>query len=201
MIGHPQVAPRRAIESRLVVVPLMEESEAAAGVTAEERAEAQRMGSVRRRREWLTWRALVRRELGAGVRIAYDEVGAPVVAGCEAHISVAHCPGRVALCISPNRCAVDIEPETRDCSRAADRFMSPGERTLSEDPLLPLVVWCTKETLYKYAGRKGLDLLRDLRVEQVDLDGGTVRARIANAEPIHLGIHREEGFLAVCIFS
>ncbi|WP_418991004.1 4'-phosphopantetheinyl transferase family protein [Alistipes sp.] len=197
---------------RLVVAPLMEEAEAAAWATAEERDEARRMGSERRRREWLTWRALVRCTLAgragcnltpaaaaARFGIAYDAAGAPIVSGCAIHISVAHCPGRVVVCLSPQRCAVDIEPEARDFTAAADRFMTPAERALSDDPLLPCAVWCAKETLYKYAGRKGLDLLRDLHVDEVDLVAGTIRARIENGEPLRLGMRREAGFLVVFI--
>lgn len=122
----------------------------------------------------------MRRELGDDVPIAYDEAGAPVVPGREVHIGVSHCPGRVAVCISDAPCAVDVEPESRDFSCAAPRYMSLAERALSDDPLLPAAVWCAKETLYKYAGRPGLDMLYDLHVEAVDFEAGVVVGRIAD---------------------
>ena len=84
----------------LFIEPPMTEAEAAARVTPGERAAAQEFLRERRRREFLTWRAVVRRELGDDVPIAYDEAGAPVVPGREVHIGVSHCPGRVAVCIS-----------------------------------------------------------------------------------------------------
>ena len=111
----------------LFIEPPMTEAEAAARVTPGERAAAQEFLRERRRREFLTWRAVVRRELGDDVSIAYDEAGAPVIRGREVHIGVSHCPGRVAVCISDAPCAVDIEPESRDFSRAAPRYMSPAE--------------------------------------------------------------------------
>ena len=129
---------------RLFIEPPMTEAEAAVRVTPGERAAAQEFLRERRRREFLTWRAVVRRELGDDVPIAYDETGAPVVPGREVHIGVSHCPGRVAVCISGAPCAVDVEPESRDFSRAAPRYMSLAERALSDDPLLPAAVWCAK---------------------------------------------------------
>lgn len=184
----------------LFIEPPMTEAEAAARVTPGELAAAQEFLRERRRREFLTWRAVVRRELGDDVRIAYDEeTGAPVVRGREVHIGVSHCPGRVAVCISDAPCAVDIELESRDFSRAAPRYMSPAEQTLCDDPLLPAAVWCAKETLYKYAGRPGLDMLCDLHVEAVDFEAGVVVGRIGDEEPVRLSLKRIDGFVVVYI--
>lgn len=184
---------------KLLVEPPMTAEEAARWTTPEERAEAAAFGSERRRAEYLGWRALVRRELGADVRIGYDGVGAPVLAGSDFCISVAHCAGRIAVCISEERCAVDIEPETRNFSRAEKRYMTPSERALSDDPLWPGIVWCAKETLYKYSGRQALDFAEDLRIERADLAAGTLTGRIENGEPIGLSVRREDGYILVCI--
>ena len=155
----------------LFIEPPMTEAEAAARVTPGERAAAQ---------EFLRERA-------------------PVIRGREVHIGVSHCPGRGAVCISDAPCAVDVEPESRDFSRAASRYMSPAERALSDDPLLPAAVWCAKETLYKYAGRPGLDMLYDLHVEAVDFEAGVVVGRIADGEPLRLSLKRADGFIVVYI--
>lgn len=129
--------------------PPLTAEESARWTTSEERAAAAGFVSERRRAEFLTWRAVVRRELGDDVGIAYDALGAPVLTNRAVHISVAHCAGRIAVCASPERCAVDIEPATRDFRRAASRYLTPEEEALSDDPLLPGIVWCAKETLYK----------------------------------------------------
>lgn len=184
---------------RLLIGPPESEADAAAWATPDELREAQAFASERRRREFLAWRAAVRRCLGCDVGIAYDQAGAPTLPGREEHLSVAHCEGCVAVCISPRRCAVDVEPERRDFGRAADRFMTPAERALSDDPLLPALVWCAKETLYKYAGVQGLDLLRDLSVERVDLAQGRITGRIRGGEPLELSVRRQDGFLVVYI--
>ena len=132
---------------RLLVEPPMGADEAARWTTPGERAEAAAFGSERRRAEFLGWRAIVRRELGMQVRIGYDAAGAPVLTGSDCCISVAHCADRIAVCISPKRCAVDIEPASRDFSRAESRYTTPSERALSDDPLWPGIVWCAKEAL------------------------------------------------------
>lgn len=152
---------------RLIVEPPMTEEEAAAWTTPGEQAEAAAFAPARRR-EYLAWRAVVRRELGRDVRIGYAATGAPLLPDGEAHISVSHCPGRVAVLLAERRCAVDIESAARNFGRAVPRYLSSDERDLSADPAWYAAAWCAKEALYKYAGRLGLDLLRDLRLEEVE---------------------------------
>ena len=50
----------------------------------------------RRRAEYLTWRAVVYRELGA-VPIGYDAAGGPVLIGDPRHIGVSHGGGHAAV--------------------------------------------------------------------------------------------------------
>lgn len=180
----------------LLLEPPMADAVSSRWTTAEERAAAAAFASERRRSEYLTWRAVVRRELGA-VGIGYNAVGAPVLCGSDAHVGVSHCPGRIAVCISDAPCAVDIEPETRDFGRAASRFLAPEERALADDPLLPAVVWCAKETLYKLTGRTELDLLRDIRVTAVDFAAGTVDGCVCGGAPVRLSLLRRDGFVVV----
>lgn len=182
---------------RLIVERPMAPEETAAWTTCEEQACAAAFRNERRRREFLTWRTLLRRELGAAVRIGYNGVGAPVLPDGEAFVGVSHCDGRVAVCLSTRPCAVDIEPAARDFSRAADRCMTPYERLLSADPLWPGYVWCAKETLYKLAGRRELDLCTDLRILGVDLAQGWILGRIAADEPLRLSAACLDGYLVV----
>lgn len=151
----------------------------------------------RRRREWLSWRAMLRRELGGQVRIAYAETGAPLLPDRPEHIAVAHCPGHIALMIADVPCALDIEPADRNFSRSASRFMTDAERRLSDDPLWAGMVWCAKETLYKLAGRRELDLREDLRIEAYDPASGLITGRIAAREPLRLRVERRDGCLLV----
>lgn len=181
---------------RLHIELPMTPAESARWTTPEERAAAAAFAGCRRT-EYLAWRAIVRRELGADVRIGYHATGAPAVDTPHTHIGVAHCPGRIAVCISDRPCAVDIEPENRDFSRAAPRFLTTQERALSPDRLLPGVVWCAKETLYKLSGREGLDLLRDIRITAVDIAAGSVTGSVLDGEPVRLTLLRQAGYIVV----
>ena len=184
---------------RLLIEPPMTIAAASAWAAPEERQRAGTFGSERRRREFLTWRAIVRRELGRAIRISYDEEGAPVLPDGEAFVSVSHCPGRVAVFLSPERCAVDIEPADRDFTRAASRFLTPSEAVLADDPRWPGFAWCAKETLYKYAGHRELDLLRDLRITEADLAAGCLAGRIAGGAPVAMRLLCRDGYLAIFI--
>ncbi len=177
---------------RLFVERPMSASDAAPWATPDELASAAAFPPARQA-EWLSWRAIVRREVcrefgcrPAEIAIAYNETGAPVVEGAAVHAAVSHCRGSVAVGLSDAPCAVDIESLDRNFGRIASRYMTSTEQALSDDPRWPAVVWSAKETLYKYAGRRELDLLCDLRVEQVDFSAGRLVGRIRGGEVLLL---------------
>ena len=94
---------------------------------------------------------------------------------------------------------MDIEPESRDFSRAAARFLTPAEAALDDDPRTAGIVWCAKETLYKLARTAGLDLRRDLAVERIDLAAGEVVGRIRGGAPIAMRLELREGLIVVYV--
>lgn len=190
---HSAVAPGKLLLSEPLAA-----AETDLWTTEEERAEAARFGSARRRSEYLTWRTLVRRELGRDAVIGYNGVGAPVVTSPEGYfIGVSHCRERVAVCISRQRCAVDIESVSRNFGAALARCMTPRERTLSTDERLGAALWCAKEALYKYAGRRELELQRDVQVLGVDFEAGRIVGRICGGEPLELQLRCIDGCVVV----
>ena len=170
-------------------------------IAADERRAAEAFGSERRRREYLTWRAMVRRVLGPDVRIGYDANGAPQLLDLPLHLSISHCAGLVAVALSDAPCAVDAEAAGRDFSRVRSRYLTPFEVSLSADPLWPAVAWCAKETLYKYARRRGLDLCRDLRLLEADPVRGRLVGRVGDGVPLPMRIDRVEEALVVSLFG
>lgn len=87
------------------------------------------------------------------------------------HIGVSHSHGYAAVILSSQPCAVDIEPADTDFSRTARRFISPQEQALQPyalpETLFPALVWCAKETVYKWVRISGLSLLHDIRVTEI----------------------------------
>lgn len=164
------------MDRRLLIEPLLPEAEAARWITDAEWREAAPF-APQRRQEYLAWRAVVRRELGA-VGIGYDAVGAPRIEGCQGIcIGVSHGAGRVAVVLSDRPCAVDIERLNRPFDRLLPRYLTAAEQCLSTDPRFPAAAWCAKEVLYKLAGERGLDLRADLRLRAAGDDWieGSVR--------------------------
>lgn len=177
------------MNSRLIVMRLPADDELdrlSEWLTAGELAEAESF-APHRRREYLTWRAVVRQELGRSVAISYAPNGAPQV-DCGAHIGVSHSKNLVAVCIGECPCAVDTEPLDRDFSRVRERCITASESALSDDPHLPAALWCAKETLYKLGGRAGTDFLRDIRITSVDFAVGRICGTIHDSAEIRLAI-------------
>ncbi len=143
-------------------------------------------GTETRRREALMWRYIVRRELGADAVICYNKSGAPEVVNRKEYIGVSHSADFVAVIISEQRCAIDIERLDRNFESVRTRYMRPDEMALGDDSRLPAVVWSAKETLYKYAGERGLDFLRDIRILDVDFNDGTVMGQIKDYAPVKM---------------
>ncbi len=151
---------------RLFVEAPLSFEEAAQWTTDDERATARNFAATRQL-EFLAWRAIVRRAIGRDAIIAYNSVGAPILTNYPFRITVSHCQGRIAVGISDRPCAVDIERIDRNFRRILSRYLTPEEQRLSAHPLFPAIAWCAKETLYKYTGRTGLDLLDDLHIDQL----------------------------------
>lgn len=138
-------------------------------LTAEDVASASRFQREARRAEHLSWRRIVRRELGRGVHINYNDVGAPIVDIPNIYISVAHTSERwVAVAIADSRVGVDIECVERGFERVASRYISKEELALSDHLHWGAMVWSAKEAIYKLWGRRGVDLLVDMHIVGYD---------------------------------
>ena len=168
-------------------------------IVAADVASAARFQNERRRTEHLAWRRIVRRELGRGVDIEYNEVGAPTVDTPNMHISVAHGGGMVAVAIATERVGVDIESAERDFERAKERYMSAEEVALSDNPLWPAMAWTAKEALYKLYGHKGLDLCNDLQIRGFDSEKRVVKALLGGKTTALVNISLTEDNMVVAV--
>ena len=164
----------------LCVEPLWPEELAAGAVTEADRTAAAGFASARRRREFLSWRAVLYRELGHPVQVTYDPSGAPRLPAGEGFVGVSHSRGQVAVRWSPsNPCAVDIESPERDFEKVAARYLTAEERALGGACAEWLcIAWCAKECLYKLGRERGADLLRDIRLIDYRPDEGTITGSI-----------------------
>lgn len=148
-------------------------------ITEQERSAAMSMPRLRRRREWLMWRAVVREHLGEDTQIGYDAVGAPILIDRNGYIGVSHNREQVAVMYSENRCAVDIETLSRRFDKIASKYMTDAERLLdgAEHHLFPAAAWCAKEAVYKYSGRSHAGFLRDIAITGCDWQNMILKVR------------------------
>ena len=168
-------------------------------ITASDVASASRFQNDSRRREHLAWRRVVRSELGRGVVIDYNEVGAPVVDTPNTHISVAHCAQSVAVAIANEPVGVDIEALDRNYERVKSRFMSPAEEALSSLEAWPAVVWTAKEAIYKLYGKREVDLTEDIRITAFDAERMTLEAEVRETKGINVEAQIIENRVAVAV--
>ena len=172
---------------RLLVRSLMTVEEAASWVCEAELTLAATFGTEQRRREFLTWRAMVREALGREVEIAYNDLGAPQLVGRSEQISVSHAADWVVVAIASHRLGVDIERTNRRYSRIWDRYLMADEQQLSTDPLYPAAAWCAKEAIYKWAG------IRELSFEEVRIVSYTpqrITAQIRGVQMVELQLQQ-----------
>lgn len=172
--------------ARLFIEQPLSEGELLALSGEAERRIVANFGTEARRREALMWRYIVHRELGADAKIAYNEIGAPILENRTEHIGVSHSADFVAVIISNRPCAIDIERLDRNFERVASRYIRPDEENLSCDERLRAVAWCAKETLYKYADERGLDLLRDIKLLSIDFDNAELLGQIKDNPPVKM---------------
>lgn len=169
-------------------------------LSPEETEYAGRITTEHRRKEWLTWHVMLRELLGAGVTADYDESGAPVLRNHEGHISISHSGDYVVLYYNRQRCGIDIEDSGRDFGNVRSRVVTDAEAALAigePDNRFLSLVWCTKEAVYKYAGIRGLDYLKEIALTAIDIPGGMVTVRIRDEKTIRLRYEFIKGYCLV----
>ncbi len=186
------------MSSRLFVSELLSDEALAQEVLPTDVEASRAFASPRRRREFLSWRALVYRHLGRDVRLGYDAAGGPIIEDSELCLGVSHSTDRVAVIISDRPCAVDVEPVGRNFGRVVAKFLTDEEcaRFTSQQELA--AAWCAKETLYKYA-RRQLSFRDDIIVESIDLDAGRIVGRVGGGEAKELNVAIEGDYITVYV--
>lgn len=153
---------------RLLIAPIEREEALQGQVSPEDLLRADSFGSLRRRAEYLTWRASLYRLLGRVCPPLYNAIGAPLLPEGWGWIGVSHCKDRVALIHSTHHpVAIDIESTDRPYRTLSPRFLTPHEEALSQEVSWPGIAWSAKEVLYKISGREGLDFKRDLHLDRL----------------------------------
>lgn len=102
-------------------------------------------------------------------QIAKDAHGKPRLPGGEFYFSISHSYPFVAVLISPDKnCGIDIQRWHPRIQLLADKFLSREEKALFQhDDRLLTMAWCIKEAAYKWNGKRGLDFIRDIQIQDI----------------------------------
>jgi 4'-phosphopantetheinyl transferase len=121
-----------------------------------------------RSKHWLYSRILLREMLNTSkfIELEADEYGKPFLVNFPQKLSISHSGDMVAVMLSDFNCGMDIQlMKTGVIEKVAHKFVSTEEwHNIHEDDrnLQLYLVWCCKEALYKYYGKKALDFKENL---------------------------------------
>ena len=124
----------------------------------------------KRRIEFLAGRYLLR-HIEEDIQLHHiykDEHDKPQLLDNVLHFSLSHSFPFIAAIISPHQqCGIDIQTPHPRILTLAPKFISPLEAPFfNNNPELVTLAWTAKEAAYKWLGRRGVDFIRDLKIEQ-----------------------------------
>lgn len=87
------------------------------------------------------------------------------------YFSISHSHPYVAAVVSPYvECGIDIQVWHRRMEHLQHKFLSPAEQTFFKgDARLITVAWCTKEAAYKWQGRRGVEFIDHLIIQNLTI--------------------------------
>jgi 4'-phosphopantetheinyl transferase len=135
---------------------------------------------------WLSTRLLLRTMLQTNdyIDCRMDDHGKPYLVNIDYEISLSHSYEYAAVMISKDKkVGVDIEKMKDKIQLIKHKFLSVEElqqEQLDESVAGLYVCWCVKEAIYKWNGRRGLELKKDMFVKAFNLaDAGDVEAVVS----------------------
>lgn len=145
-----------------------------------DKAEFEQIRDARRRVQWLAARALastlyvqINGYQADGIfqeecYICKDEYGKPMLKNLDWHISLAHCSMyAVAILHKTQAVGIDIEEISPKIRRVIARICTSEELAWAGDSLSNFsILWCSKEAMYKYYGKKKLDFKKEIRISE-----------------------------------
>ncbi len=119
--------------------------------------------------EWLASRVALQQlatEVGNPLAgIIKDEFGKPQCTNQSLQISLSHSFPFVAVAVHSHLAlGIDIEKQQTKIQRIAPRVFHAEELAWATSTEMQTLVWCGKETLYKWYGKRGLDFKQHLKI-------------------------------------
>ena len=140
-------------------------------LSKEELNELNQITNLRRKKEWLGARALLKHIIDKYLVMEYhgtykDEHNKPFLHNHSAHISIAHCfPYATTLVNRNHPCGIDIETPKPALFHVAPKFLNTEElKNIKYKPKDLCLAWTAKEVLYKLHGKQKLSFRENLHI-------------------------------------
>lgn len=147
----------------------------------------QKFSSDARKKEWLSVRVLLSQLLGENVVVAYRANGEPFLVDSEKKVSISHTRDYVAVAISTlYHVGIDIEIFSHRVDSIVDKIMiraekAPKKLDAESQTWHSLLVWSTKESVYKCLDIDTLDYKNGILISPFDLQSqGEMKAQYTN---------------------
>lgn len=138
----------------------------------------------KRKKEFLASRLLLKK-LDPNQEITYNKYGAPKLAK-QKFISISHSQDLVAIIISNEKVGIDIELIREKGLKLASKFILK-ENYLSLTKEKANLIWCCKETIFKWHQKGNIDFKNDITLMDFPIeDKGII---IAKFQQIKLTLH------------
>ncbi|GDX52949.1 hypothetical protein LBMAG27_19960 [Bacteroidota bacterium] len=152
-------------------------------LSEEEKKFLQNIKALNKRLQWLASRHLIRVLLKTDLFIDsnYKQRGKPELLSHKKEISISHTDDVCAVIMSENKkVGIDIEPEYRDVTVIAHKYISEAEKLNREfTNEQNLFIWCAKEALFKLYAKGEVSFQNDLFVQLPELKTeGTAQTEI-----------------------
>lgn len=98
-----------------------------------------------------------------------DKHDKPRIKDNQYYFSISHSYPYVAAVVSPYvECGMDIQVWHPRMERLQHKFLSAAEQEFfKEDPRMLTAAWCTKEAAYKWQGRRGVEFIDHLIIQNI----------------------------------
>jgi phosphopantetheinyl transferase len=118
------------------------------------------------------------------VRIA--ETRRPFLPGAEYQFSLSHAGAFAAAIVSRRfRVGIDVEVPQQKIIRLLPKFLSSEEQLFCSVPAdtgMATLLWCCKETVYKWQGSGGIDFRRQIRLQIPDAARQVIGCRFGESD-------------------
>lgn len=131
----------------------------------------------RRKIEWIAVRLLISDLIGAKFSIDYCDDGSPrIIHSAFRFISISHSSKYAAVYLHKiKKVGVDVESLDRNFAFIEKKYLSEIEiEDVKQNALLPAIYWSSKEAIFKWAGKVGVDFRKQIGVERFDPDEASV---------------------------